>query len=314
MGSYFEKLPSEFPKWRIHEAVRDIFGAMQEDGGDLSTAAKLSRRIHTVIGVHVSADAIRFLMGQEKTDTSRINKSNVTLAAIYDFIVSYYHHFSGSTKERFHARIDDLCLNSGNNYANDHHTQLTDGRFAVGTQEWVNTSHTEVNRLGRKFQGRYALLRKSTISAGTIMRSTLDVRLVHFERIPYISVGHLYHDRSGRARSSKGFFFPVVKNVYGPLQVEDHEGLEVLVIRDPVQEKPGFLVGFMLGLNGDRTVYNSSVLLERVESSSTAGLLALPHRFSQETAGYDDLEPDLRDRLIGVLSEPKSRLISDLLS
>ncbi|MFN7399684.1 MAG: hypothetical protein ACK5SX_11645 [Sandaracinobacter sp.] len=312
MGVFFKNLPADFEKWRVHEAVRDIVQALQDDGGEFATATKLSRRISVALNIQVGADAIRFFMAQEKNAGSRINKGNVTLAALYDYIVSSYHNFPKRAQERYLARLDDLNLNKGSDHRADHHLPSADARFAIGTQDWVHTSPTEVDRLGRKFQGSYALLRKSTIAAGTIMRSTLDVQSKRFENRPYVSAAHLYHDRYGRARSSKGFLFPVIKNVYGPLQIEDHEGLEVLVIRDPVQEKPGFLVGFMFGLNGNRTLYNSTVLLERIEAKTTAALLKLPHRFSAQTPGYDELDTDFRTRLSGVLREEKSRLVSDL--
>lgn len=311
MGAYFKHLPSDFPKWRIHEAVRDIVFAMRDDGGDLGATAKLALRVNLVIGVHVNPEAIRFLLKQEKDENSRVNTSNVTLAVLYDFIVSYHHRLGSKAKERFAMRHDDLCLSNGGNEGIGPDEDAIDGRFALGTQAWVHASPTEVDRLARKLSGNYVLLRKSTITSGLIMRSTLEVRLMHAKRTPYISVRHLYHDRYGKLRNSKGFFFPVVKNVYGPLQVEDHEGLEIIVIRDPVQASPSFFVGFMLGVNGNRTLYNSSVLLERMESDSTKRLLGLSHRFSSDDNGYADLDADLRGRLAGILIEPRSRLISD---
>jgi hypothetical protein len=295
---YIERLSENVDRREVAREVRVIMTLhLAEDQVTYRFIADFVEKV----GYNVEPDALRlFVTGKE---AGRVNVNNKSLAALYSYIVKRHHHFCDNAKRRYYTSLKELGM-----YAQE--TPVDDASFALGTQGWVSASSREITGLAEKITGNFIALRKSTIGSNIIMKSRLSVSLRRSGNSPFIHATHEHFDRTGRLRTSVGFIVPVRTNIYGAMQIEGHEGLEIFTLRDPMQHMPEFFMGFMLGVNGNRNIYNSSLLLER-ESGPLSGVWSeLPHRFKHDNEKLKRLGKDFQRRLEEVLYEERSRTIS----
>ncbi len=301
MSNAYDELSQSVDRSQVAAAVREIVKSLMEERE--ITYKKLARRVSNIVNLEITDGSIRLFLADEQR--SRVNAGNTTLRALYNFIVDDHHHFPGATNARFFELREKLGLLAP--------PAVDDAVFAIGTHRWVHASKTDVARLHPKLEGRFVVIRRSTVNAKYI-KSLLQIKFVrssdHRHVNHYLKAEHHHFDRSQKLRIAAGFAFPVVRNIYMAMQVEGHEGLEIIVVRDPVQNQPDFFMGFMLGLNGNRNIYNSSVLIERLSSKNQHIWDKISNRFSGDHPRLKDLGKDFSHRLKQVISESRSQLLS----
>lgn len=301
MSNAYDDLPDSVDRSQVASAVREIVKSLMEER-DLSYK-KLARRVSMFVNLKVSDGSIRLFLADDQR--SRVNAGNTTLRALYNFIVADHHHFPGGTNARYFELRPQLGLLAP--------PAVDDAIFAIGTHRWVHASKGDITALADKLEGRFVVIRRSTVNPKYI-KSVLHVK---FERSSghrninyYLKAEHHHFDRTLKLRTAVGFAFPVVRNIYIAMQVEGHEGLEVIVVRDPLQKRPDFFMGFMLGLNGNRNIYNSSVLIERISSKNQEIWDQVPPRFARDHPLLRQLEESFLYRLDRVIVESRSQLLS----
>jgi hypothetical protein len=297
MSDAYDELPETVDRARIADAVREVIKSYLQERG--ISYKRLAQRVSTTVNLTVSDATIRlFVTGEHR---GRVNAKNATLRALYNFIIADYHHFPVSTRSAYYELREDLGLLAL--------PAVDDAMFAIGTHRWVHASKADVGRLLPKLEGTFVAIRRSTINSKYI-KSLLYVQRARSKGHYYIKAEHLHFDRSLKLRRSAGFVFPVVRNLYMAMQVEGHEGLEIIVVRDPVQIQPEFFMGFMFGLNGNRNIYNSSILLERLTTRNRRAWDQIPPRFPADHSGLKHLGQDFLYRLAKVIPEERSQLLS----
>lgn len=301
MSNAYDELSTSIDRTEVAASVREIIESLKDERG--FSFNKLAKQVSATVNLQISEGAIRLFMADDQR--KRVNAANTTLRALYNFIVDAYHHFPGATKKRYFALRKKLGLFAP--------PAVDDAVFAIGTHRWVHTSKANVERLAEKMTGQFVVIRRSTVNARYI-KSTLNIafrRSKNHRNVNYYLMAEHHHiDRSLKLRTATGFAFPVVRNIYIPLLVEGHEGLEVIALRDPLQEHPHFFMGFMFGLNGNRNIYNSSVLLERLTPQNQHVWDNISHRFAREHPRLKDLGEDFLYRLERVIVEKKSQLLT----
>ena len=313
MTSYYSDISPDVDRARLAEAVRIITNSLVQNEG--LSFVHIAREIQSALQPPqvISADAVR-LFARAAPSGTRINSNNKTLAALYDYIVRESSHFGATTKRLYAEHLDAFGFGAGDPYLQYIADQGEDAAFALNLINWLHTSPGEITRLRTKIAGEFWLIRKSTMSTlaePEFMISELLVRPELCKNTPYLSATHIHRDRSGRPRTSLGTFTPVVRNIYGVMRVEGYEGLEILVLRDPIQMMPQFYMGFMFGLNSGRNLYCSSVLLERNRGELGAVLKSARYRIRDVDLlpRVEKVDEAACERLRHVLSETSSRLI-----
>jgi hypothetical protein len=286
--------------------------------GPKHTFVWLSRRIEVVTRMTVGSDTIRqFLNSVSRLGTPnahRINKTNTTLEALYDYIVGDYHRFHPDVHKVFLANRDALHLKR---LADEDMATIDEvlAPYAIGTQRWLNVSGRDMRELSNKLVGNHYVLRKSTINSHEFMKSELSVKSHVKDLTTYLSITHRHQQRSKAFTKSHGFILRSIRNVYAAMQIEGHEGLELLVLREEIQRAPQFFMGFMIGVNSDRNVYESSVLVIPAKSLSEHRIKEawdnLPSRFSEANQDFSWLlgNTELGQLVKSVLGEERSRLL-----
>lgn len=301
MSNAYDDLPHSVDRSEVAPAVREIIKSLILERR--LSYKKLARRVSLVVNLDISDGSIRLFLADEQR--SRVNAGNMTLRALYNFIVADHHHFPAGTNSLYFELRETLGLLAP--------PAVDDAIFAIGTHRWVHASKGDISGLAPKLQGKFVVIRRSTLNSKYI-KSLLDIKCErsngHRNINHYLKAEHHHFDRSLKLRTAAGFAFPVVRNVYIAMQVEGHEGLEIIVVRDPVQKQPDFFMGFMLGLNGDRNIYNSSVLLERLSPKNQDIWNHISHRFARDHPRLEDLGEDFAYRLDRVIAEPRSQLLS----
>jgi hypothetical protein len=297
----YDELPESVDKAQVAEAAREIIKCLIDERE--CTYKRLARQVSYFADSDINDDAIRIFLAHK--DASRVNANNLTLKALYNYIVKYYHHFPGRTKALFFELREKLGLLTG--------PAVDDAIVAIGTHRWVHAGKKDIQRLAAKLEGRYIVVRRSTVNAKYI-KSVLTVTRMrssdHANPNHYLRTEHVHFDRSQTPRIAEGFAFPVAGNIYMAMRIEGQEGMEIIVVRDPMQKQPNFFMGFMLGLNGNRNIFNSSVLLERLTPQSARVWDHVGNRFARENPLLAGLGSTFLHRLDQVIDELRSKLLT----
>lgn len=258
----------------------------------------LANRISVVTATSVTSDGLRqFLnavkIAKEPNSEKRINRANHNLEASYAYIIYDYHRFPPPVQEVFFANRAGLCFSEA---PSDPVRDLIaeTAIHALGAQSWLDVSPKDMGELAGKLAGRHYVLRKSTISHDEFMKSELEVESHGHGEKRFLSVVHVHQQRSGSITRSQGFVVRVIRNLYALLKVERHEGIEILALREEVTQSPSFFMGFMIGVNSARNVYDSSTLVVPLGSLRDAQeqrhWMELPTRFTEADPHFEWLK------------------------
>lgn len=255
MPEHFAKLPKTYDVAAVAAAVRDIVREIHRSGTKYSALALAAEQL---LHRKTTDNAIRVFMTPRST---RINRSNQTLAVLYDYIVANRENFSSSVKEMisFHWKLISPSADT---------TERFQFENALGAmfRNWFHVSAGETRDLSEKLTGKYVMLRKSLHSSDLIVRSTVTVSR-SAGQAEQINIVHSHMDRGGNERLSNGFVCPVIRNIYAILNVEHGEAIELIVLRNPIQREFKQMVGFLISINVDRKIISSRVSLVHHDSS-----------------------------------------------
>lgn len=303
MPNHFAALPPSTEMAPICAAVRSIIQDLHDNGkrtyGEISKAATdlLSRP-------PLPAAAIKVFLEKE---TTRVNANNRAVPILYDYIRSGFQNFPASTRDRVLQHWSTLVPGGANGTGTLSVENEVERSLGVLFKTWLKLSDQEINKLSAKmfgeFSGDYVLLRKSVRDPNVVVKSRLRIDRAHGrDAVP--KVRHYHHDRLGVERLSTGVFLPLVSNVYGILEVENGEGLEIIALRNPIQWAFQKMMGFLISMNMDRNILSARVFIERDCTSWNR----LSPRFT-----VDDIKDDAKmlDKL-QLLDEGTSNTIPDI--
>jgi hypothetical protein len=265
MPRYFENLPGSHDRAAAVVAVHELLSIIHKSGKSYQEVADEAQ---LMTGVELTVGSIRAFAS--RPPPSRVNSSNVCAQTLYDYIRSNREKFSAPVREAINARWAALV-------PEDPHGQVPQEiEFALGRrlQDWLYISGADVRRFDAKMSGRYVMLRKSVHSGQTIVKSLLEIRRTGGKE-EQLHIVHSHRDRHNVERVSKGFVFSLVRMTYCVLRVEHGEGMEFLVLREPIQRDFEKMMGFLISMNMDRSVIEARVCVER----DTPPWSDLPWRF-----------------------------------
>lgn len=262
--------------WLAHRPA----GASKRTHKTLANAIRNSGDEHSP-----SADSVRqFLAALRKLDrgdAARINRENGTLRSIYNFIIREYHRWPEEIQKVYHRNLLGPRRAEAEPVAPEEvDPELRD--VALGALAWLTISGPKpIHELGKKVGGSHYVIRRSPRKEQDFILSLLEIVPRGEDTKCYLEVAHLHMQRSLQQTRSHGFAVPMLRNIYAALRVEGHDGLELLTLRDESQANPRFFKGFMIGLDSDRMLYDSAVLVIP-KRSAKAGELELWERLSQK--------------------------------
>ncbi len=163
---------------------------------------------------------------------------------------------------------------------------------AVGLriQEWMHVSDGEVRDLAERITGDFVMLRKSVRNPNEVVKSRL--KITRFAGgSPLLVISHLHKDRQNVDRVSKGIITRVVRNIYAVPENREGEGIEMLALRDPVQELFEKLNGFLISMNMDRKILSARVCIERNSKRWEALTLSNGYREHNRFRGFGSGKP-----------------------
>jgi hypothetical protein len=150
------------------------------------------------------------------------------------------------------------------------------------------------------------MLRKSVHNKDVIVKSAITITIDPYDHA--VEVRHVHADRQGVPRLSDGIVVPVKSNFYCVMQIETGQGMEILALKEPVQDKFQRLMGFLLSFNIDRKLLSARVFLERM----TKEWEEAPARFAVDA--LERFSPSLRDHIkpkLALLDHGTAQTLSD---
>jgi hypothetical protein len=195
-------------------------------------------------------------------ESSRVNANNKTLAAIYNYLVGQMPDLPAEVADIIRMNWGTLSPSDMSDASNEQNLnralcQATAKLFC----QWLKSSESDLSKLRLKLGGKYVLIRKSVTDQDLLVKSDLIIDASSDREV--IKARHIHVDRTGVSRVSEGFVVPVVSNIYCILDVEDGQGLEIIALKEPIQQKWQRMYGFCWSMNFNRMIISAQVFLER---------------------------------------------------
>jgi len=258
MASRYDLLPATANHVEIYRICRQCIQQMHDHGSSYpKIAAEVTRYAD---GAYIGGPSLKTFMARE--ESKRINSKNNTLAAIYNYLSNEFNNLEPEIKGII--QIKWHVFNPGALSKDSDEKQIKDNLCHTISRlfrEWVNTSEKDISRIRSKISGEYIMLRKSVIKQDMIVKSRIIIGDDGDKDT--ISIKHIHMDRAGVLRVSEGFVMPIVRNVYCIMEVEGGEGLDILVLKDPIQQKFVRMYGFCGSMNLNRKLLWAKTFLER---------------------------------------------------
>ena len=217
-------------------------------------------RVAGLRNVMVSGDAISAFCTRETHN--RVNLKNKTFDALYVYLHERRHELPHPVQARLNEQWSVFVgTMPENTYNNDDHDRRLLQSLSLTTQELLHINKAEVAGTIAKFIGKYVMLRKSVSDPDVVIMSNLEIYVS--ENKDFIRVLHQHTDRHHQTSTSKGFLVRRPPNLYALMRVESDVGLELLALRDPVNDRFRRLLGFLMSMNVDRKLLDARVVIER---------------------------------------------------
>lgn len=250
-----DSLPPDADLIGIAEAVQTILKKIRESGrtyaqilADIKAAQPNEDQFELTEG------ALRAFSSRDRS--VRFNRTNRTLGEVWAYIERERSSLAPEVRQNIASELNFLDRYSASSrYAAEVSTLNAFGH-------WLGSASVYNEKMRDKFHGEYVIIRKSMSQPDLLIKSDLSI-----ERIASapdaLLVCHTHIDRRARARISKGILVqtPGIINII--LNIEYGEGVETLMLRDPVQRHFGLLTGFLNSMNIDRVVFSARVILLR---------------------------------------------------
>jgi hypothetical protein len=263
MTGFFDNLPDDHDVSAAGFAVRLIVETLNGCGETYEDIARRASQLHPE--GEIRATAVRAFVGRR--GEKRFNRSSRTLAALFDFIRTDLETFPKPVRAVVDEHWSVLRTSRPVPKSQDAEQALetpiggeTTRQLGAQLRDWMEISTHSMNRLSERLCGDYVLLRKSIHSPNLIVKSVARVeRLNH----SLLVMTHVHRDRQNVSRVSRGFVYPVARNIYCVLKIESGEGLEIMAFNEPIQAHFQKLRGFTTSIDMDRNILCARSVMER---------------------------------------------------